>query len=289
MVGLIFGIILLIAGIITGVIFATHTSMQEEREALCDEEGVPLRDRFGEIRYTTKKVATKPFAKFTTLTIAVGVVLGLLFTFFGCVSSVNTGHTGVITVFGEVEDRTLDAGFTLKAPWETIVEMDNRVQKAEIELACFSSDIQEVTCKYTLNYQINKANAQELYKTVGKDYYGTAIAPTVAESVKAIMAKYTAEQLIGSRSELAEAIEALLASQLARYNIEVVSTAIEDIDFTDAFTNAVEAKQVAAQNKLQAQIEQEQKLMEAQKAAERAKVDADAAAEVARIQAQACE
>ena len=164
---------------------------------------------------------------------------------------------------------------------------DNRVQKATVDLSCFSSDIQEVECKYTVNYQIDKQNAQEIYKTIGKDYYDNVIIPNISESVKTITAQYTAENLIGNREELAGKIETLLSSQLARYNIKVVSTAIEDMDFTDEFTNAVEAKQVAVQNKLKAQTEQEQKTMEATQQAERNKIEAAANAEIAKIQAEA--
>lgn len=215
--------------------------------------------------------------------IAIGVVAIL----FSCISTVETGHTGVVTTFGRVENYTLDSGVHFKLPWNKVVQMDNRVQKATIEMGCFSSDIQEVSCKYTLNYQISKANAQDIYRSVGINYFNTVITPNVAESVKTIMAHYTAENLIGNRDKLAEEIEELLGDQLSKYNIEVVSTAIEDMDFTDEFTNAVEAKQVAVQNKLKAATEQEQKTMEAEQAAVRAKIEAEAAAEIAKIQAQA--
>lgn len=203
------------------------------------------------------------------------------------VASVSTGHTGVVTTFGHVEDYTFDAGIHVKAPWHKVVQMDNRVQKATINLACFSSDIQEVNCSYTVNYQIDKANAQEIYRTVGKDYYSIVVTPSVAEAVKTIMAHYTAENLVGNRDTLTMEIETLLDTQLEKYNIRVVSTAIENMDFTDEFTNAVEAKQVAVQNKLRAQTEQEQLTMESQQAAERARIDAEAAAEVAKIAAMA--
>ena len=213
--------------------------------------------------------------------LAIGLFVGSFFT------SIPTGHTGIVTVFGKVEDRTLDAGINTKAPWAKIVKMDNRIQKATVDLACFSSDIQEVNCKYTINYQIDKTNASEIYRSIGKDYFDTVISPTVAESVKTIMAHYTAENLIGKRDSLASEIETLLNEQLQKYNIKITSTAIEDMDFTDEFTNAVEAKQVAVQNKLKAQTEQEQKTMEAQQQAERAQIEANAQAEVAKIGAQA--
>lgn len=46
----------------------------------------------------------------------------------------------------------------------------------------------------------------------------------------------------------------MLTENLSRYNIKVSTTAIEDMDFTDAFTDAVEANQVAEQKKKQANI-----------------------------------
>lgn len=225
--------------------------------------------------------------KYSAIPIAVGTVLGIACILLSCITSVATGHTGVLTKFGEVQEETFDAGLHFKAPWISVIEMDNRVQKETIELSCFSSDIQEVTCSYAINYQINKANAQELYKSVGKDYYDTAIVPNVSESVKTIMAHYTAEELVGNRDTLASSIEKMLGEELGKYNIEVVSTAIEDLDFTDTFTNAVEAKQVAAQQKLKAEIEQAQAVKQAEADAQVAKTKALAEAEVAKTKANA--
>lgn len=219
--------------------------------------------------------------------IAAGFIAAVICVVVASCTSIPTGYTGIVTTFGRVENTTLDAGVHMIAPWQNVIKMDNRVQKETIEMSCFSSDIQEVEVVYTINYQIDKENAMNIYRTIGKSYYDTAILPNVSETVKTVVARYTAENLISSRAELALAIEDLLADALAKYNIQIASTAIEDMDFSDAFTNAVEAKQVAAQNKLQAEIEQEQKTMEQQATAERSVIEAEAAAEVAKIQAQA--
>ena len=204
-----------------------------------------------------------------------------------CLRTVPTGHTGIITVFGKVEDQTFEAGVHFTAPWKTVINMDNRNQKASIDLSCFSSDIQEVSVTYTLNYQISKSNAQTIYKDIGISYYETVIQPRVQEAVKSELAKYTAEQLLSNRSQLSQDIRSVLTEKLNAYNIIIVDASIEDLDFSDAFTDAVEAKQVAEQKSKQAQIEQEQKTMEANAAAERAKIEAEAAASVAVIAANA--
>lgn len=279
MFGLILGIILLVVGLGLAIHFATHKVTEHQT----DRFGNWVRGDDGQYIITT----TTPFKKYSLLTAVIAVVLCVVLVFLGCIASVPTGHTGVVTTFGRVENRTYDAGFNLKAPWQSVVTMDNRVQKANTTLSCFSADIQEVSVSYTLNYQIDKVNAQEIYKTVGKKYYDTVIVPNIAEAVKVVTARYTAEELISSRAELAIAIEETLSESLAQYNIQVVSAAIEDMDFTDAFTNAVEAKQVAAQNKLQAEIEQAQKIMEQESAAEMAVIQAEAAAQVAKTEADA--
>ncbi len=215
------------------------------------------------------------------------VLVSVLILILGCVGQVPTGYTGILVSFGRVENTTLDAGLHMTAPWKTIVKMDNRVQKSSVELYAFSSDIQEVKYVYSINYQIDKTNAMNLYSTVGTSYFDTIIAPSVAEAVKTATAAYTAEGLVESRDQLAVDIETILQSALTPYNIKVVSTAVEDIDFSDAFTDAVEAKQVAQQNKLKAQTEAEQRVIEATAQADIQKVTAEAEAEARKINAEA--
>lgn len=299
MVGFIFGIIFLIAGIIVGICLACHKKTVSTDEYVKDENGQPVRTAYGYMTKTVKSVK-KPYAKYSPIAYVAGAFLGILLTFFGCISSVDTGHVGIVRTFGKVENYTFDSGFHLKAPWQSVTQMDNRVQKTTVELPCFSEDIQEVNTVYTVNYQISKANAQDLYRDVGTGYLETVVNPTIQEAVKTIIAKYTAEELIKERATLAQEIETLLTEKLAKYNIDVSSTAIENMDFTDSFTNAVEAKVVAEQNKLKAEKENAQALEKAKNdkliaienaeaAAEVAKKAAEADAEVAKISANAAE
>ena len=203
-------------------------------------------------------------------------LIGVLLIAASCYTSIPTGHTGVVTTFGNVENYTLEAGIHFKLLWQDTIKMDNRVQKHTQDLSCFSSDIQEVNMTYTVNYQISKQDAMTIYKTIGTNYFETVISPCISEAVKIVTAKYSAEALVSSRSQMAEEIENELKTKLAQYHIELVGTSIENMDFTDAFTEAVEAKQVAQQNKLRAETEAEQKVIEAKAEAEIKKVEADA-------------
>ena len=230
-------------------------------------------DRFGDETTTVDTIVHRG----RIIAAALVVVIALIFA-ISCFSFVPTGHTGVVTLFGKVEDYTLDSGVHFKNPFARVIKMDNRIQKESVELSCFSSDIQEVEVVFTLNYQISKEYAMNIYKTIGKNYFDTAVSPIITESVKTVAARYTAEDLINKRNELAMAIETDMKEKLLIFNIELVSTSIEDMDFTDAFTNAVEEKQVAAQNKLKAETEAAQKVVEAEAEAQIRRVTAEAEA-----------
>ena len=204
-----------------------------------------------------------------------------------CTASVPTGYTGIVTTFGRVEDRTMEAGLHLKNPFQKIITMDNREQKTPFVTEAFSSDIQQVDITGSINYAINKSTAMTLFKEVGTDYFNKLVSPRMLEITKGVFSKYTAENLVAYRQTLSQEIRDRLRDELTPYGINVISINIENIDFTDAFTDAVEAKQVAAQKKLQAEIEQAQKTMETQQAAERQRISAEAEATVAKINAEA--
>ena len=230
-------------------------------------------DRFGDETTTVDTIVHRGRIVATVLVVVIALIFAI-----SCFSFVPTGHTGVVTLFGKVEDYTLDSGVHFKNPFARVIKMDNRIQKESVELSCFSSDIQEVEVVFTLNYQISKEYAMNIYKTIGKNYFDTAVSPIITESVKTVAARYTAEDLINKRNELAMAIETDMKEKLLIFNIELVSTSIEDMDFTDAFTDAVEAKQVAAQNKLRAETEAAQRVVEAEAEAQIRRVTAEAEA-----------
>ena len=204
-----------------------------------------------------------------------------------CTATVQTGYTGIVTTFGKVEDMTLEAGFHFKTPFQKIISMDNREQKDTFTTEAFSSDIQQVNIIGSINYAINKSTAMNLFKEVGTDYFNKLVYPRMLEITKGVFSKYTAENLVANRQRLSEAIREGLHAELDEYGINVISVSIENLDFTDAFTDAVEAKQVAAQKKLQAEIEQGQMTMETQQQAERKRINAEAEASVAKINADA--
>ena len=218
---------------------------------------------------------------------ALVLAVALLLAAFPPFITVPTGHTGVVVTFGRVADYTLDEGFHMKNPLQQIVMMDNRTQKQSITTQAFSSDIQQVDVICSVNYAIDRETAALLYKNVGRNYYYTVMEPRILENVKAVFTRYSAEKLMQVRDTLSTQIKELLEPEMKKYGIQVVSIAIENVDFTDAFTNAVEDKQVAEQTKLRVETEQAQQVSVEKATAERRIIAANADAEERAILAEA--
>ncbi len=214
-------------------------------------------------------------------------ILPLLLIAVGCVSTIPAGHTGVLVTFGRVEDKILNEGVNFKLPYQQVVKMDNRVQKHNFEMEAFSSDIQQTSVSGSVNFTVDKTQSQFLYQNVGVNYFDTVIYPRVLENVKLVFSAYTAEGLVEKRTILSDSVEAYLIEDMSSYGIQIIDVNIENIDFTDTFTDAVEAKQVAQQNKLTTQTEQEAAIIIAQAEADKKVIAANAEAETAMIAADA--
>lgn len=217
----------------------------------------------------------------------ISIILAVLFIALSMVTQVPTGYTGIKTTFGKVENETLPSGINFKMPWQNVINMDNREQRSPFAMQAFSKDIQQVDVQGSINMNIDKNTAMNLYKDVGIDYSTILVGPRVQEDVKIVIAKYTAENLVENRQRASDEIFELVRNELKEKGINVISFAIENLDFTDAFESAVEAKQVATQEKQKAQTEQERQTMEMQQKAERDRIQAQAAADVQKIEADA--
>jgi len=213
---------------------------------------------------------------------AVGIVLIVC----SCLSTVPTGHTGILTTFGKVEDVSLPNGVNIHAPWQTVITMSNKEQKDTGKGVAFSKDIQEVSYSYTIQHMLQPSAAPALYKNVGTEYFDIVVSPAINAVIKTYIGKANAESLIINREAITDDVNREAAIIGERYGLSL-TVIIDNFDFTDVFTNAVEAKQVAEQEKLRAQTEQEKLTMEAEQKAARDKIEAEAAAAIAKINAEA--
>ncbi len=200
----------------------------------------------------------------------IGVVLVILVAF--SITVVGVGCTGILITAGKVSEKTLGEGTHLHIPLiQTVIQISNRTQKVEVSTGAASKDLQSVLCDVAVNYSIEKVNTVSLYRNIGTDYEAIIIIPSISESIKAITAKYTAEELIASRQSISDEIKAKLAEKVTEYGVTVQLFNITNFEFSEEFDAAVEAKQTAEQEALKAeqdlkrvQIEAQQKVIQAE-------------------------
>lgn len=196
---------------------------------------------------------------------------------------VNAGQRGVLLQFGSVSG-VLDPGFHLRLPIvQTVAMTDVKIQKEQVEVDAASKDLQTIHATVALNYNVDPKSVGDLFQEVGEDYRNRIIDPAIQESVKAITAKFTAEELITKRASVKDEIKLSLGQRLLTNNIIVDDFSIVNFDFSEEFNRAIEAKQTAVQQALKAENDLRRIEIEAKQVVERAKAEAESI----RIQAEA--
>jgi len=214
--------------------------------------------------------------------IIIGVfVLAFILDAFG---TIGAGERGVLLQFGAVQDKIFDEGLYFKIPLiQKVVKIDVKIQKDEIPASASSKDLQVVTSRIALNYHLDPNAVNKIWQEVGKNYNTRIIAPSIQEGVKAVTARFTAEELITKREEVKEQIKLNLTNRLFEHTIVVDEFNIIDFEFSPAFNEAIESKVRAEQLKLKAdrdleriKIEKEQMIAAAQGKAEAIRIEAQA-------------
>lgn len=182
------------------------------------------------------------------ITISTLALIGVL---FGTVAMnsyfvVEPGYTALHLRMGRIVDAHAVSGAYFKMPFvDNIILINNRICKAVIETTALSKDLQTVSTEVAINYKIN--DAIQLYKAVGTDFEHVILNPFSQESIKAIVARFTAEDLIRVRHTAKEEVFHELKERLDPIYIELVDFNFVHLDFTPQFIHAVEEKQIAEQ------------------------------------------
>lgn len=215
-----------------------------------------------------------------TIIIVAAVVLAVIILASTCFTVVKAGHTGVVLTFGAVENKVMGEGLNFKIPFvQNVVQMNNRTQKVETSGSASSKDLQIISYVVAVNFHVNDTSSASLYQDVGMDYGNVIIVPAIQESIKAVTAQFTAEELITKRQTVGDQIKEALSEKINSYGITVEIFNIVNFDFSEEFNAAVEAKQTAQQQALKAeqdlariQVEAQQKVAQAEAEAESIKL-----------------
>jgi prohibitin 2 len=227
-------------------------------------------------REATREAMTSAMKKGPLRSVLITIAILLVLLFFRPWVQVGAGERGVVLNFGAVQDTVLDEGLHFRMPiQQKVAIMDVKVQKAVTDAASASSDLQDVTSSVALNYHVVPDKANVVYQTLGVEFKERIIDPAIQEVMKAVSARYTAEELITKRAAVSEAMRENLAERLLAYNIAVDAFSIVSFSFSKVFTEAIEAKQTAEQLALKSKRDLERIKIEAEQKITAARAEAE--------------
>ncbi|MDZ8140854.1 MAG: prohibitin family protein [Nostoc sp. DedQUE04] len=170
---------------------------------------------------------------------------------------INAGERGVLMKFGEVQNQILGEGLHLIIPVvNTVKKLSIRVQKQEIFAEASSKDLQNVFADVALNWHIIPQETNVIFQEIGDEQNVVIriISPAVEEVLKAVIAKYTAEEIITKRGEVKSGVDDALSTRLGSYHVAVDDISLVHVHFSERFDEAVEAKQIAEQEAKRAEF-----------------------------------
>ncbi len=221
---------------------------------------------------------TNPKIKKLIIILAIVAVIAIIAV--NTITVVGAGHTGVVVTMGKVNEGVLQEGIHAKIPFiQNVVMIDNRIQKLEVTTEAFSKDLQSVDTTLAINYRVDTAKSYSIYKNIGANYEDVLVTPAVNEVLKAITAKYTAEETVTNRALISKGLVEELNNKLNSIGLYVTDVNIVNFDFSEAFITAIEEKQVAQQKLLKAETEKKTAITNAEAEAEAAKIRAQGEAE----------
>ncbi|BAZ66815.1 MAG: prohibitin family protein [Pelatocladus maniniholoensis HA4357-MV3] len=170
---------------------------------------------------------------------------------------INAGERGVLMEFGKVDQIVLDEGIHVIIPIvNTVKKISVRVQKQQIAAEAYAKDLQDVFTEVALNWHILPGEVNLIFQKIGteKEVVEKIINPAVEEVLKAVIAKYTAEEVVTKRGEVKLGVDEALTKRLHDYYIAVDDISLVHVNFSDKFSEAVEAKQIAEQEAKRAEF-----------------------------------
>jgi len=211
-------------------------------------------------------------------------LLVVLIAFFNPISIVGVGERGVKVTLGKVSPTSYTEGIHLVTPFIShIKNMNVKTQKNIVETSVYTKDIQQAQITYVLNYNLQPENAHRMYREVGVNYLDTVVTPVVEGTIKDVIGKWNAQDLVANREKATQEILVKLQNHLTPKYVKVPDFQMTSIAYSGVFEKAIESKVTAEQEALRAK----NKTVQIQEEAKQKLISAEAEAKSMSIRANA--
>jgi len=202
------------------------------------------------------------------------------FMFFNPLAVIPAGHVGVLDFFGHVSSRVLTSGVHLVVPLTRVIRMSIQTQELKEQAEVPSAEGLIMDLEASLLYRLEPDKADDIYRTVGRNYAGVIVEPQIRSAIREITASYDAKALYSSeREKIAHQIFDFFAKLTHERGIVAEAVLLRKVGLPPVVANAIQEKlkreQEAEQMKFVLQKEQQE--------AERKRIEAQGIADFQRI------
>jgi regulator of protease activity HflC (stomatin/prohibitin superfamily) len=195
------------------------------------------------------------------------VVVWVVLTVAFSLHNIGQRQVGIVYNFSGTITGRKDPGTVMTAPWQHIKTENVGIQKEVFDFsgnnAAVSKDQQPIDAELVVNYQVEPAHVVDLYKTVGAAWKNVLLDGRVPQDFKETTAQFSSPDITLKRPELRRITLSRLRAELGQYDIRVVDVFVNNVAYSDAYTRAIEEKQVQVQAALRAEAKVAQATAEA--------------------------
>ena len=193
--------------------------------------------RFGSIR--------KGFFRGTGLLV---IVLMVVVVGSCSVTTIDTGHVGVLTLFGQVTREQLPEGIHIINPLKAVTKLSIRTQESKEIAEVPSGEGLLIHLEASLLYRLEPAQATDVYQKIGPNYVDVVVSPNFRSVMRTVTAAHTASALY---SEARESVAQQMLVEMRRImqprGIMIENVLLRDIKLPAKVTDAIEGKLKAEQ------------------------------------------
>ncbi len=219
--------------------------------------------------------------------------VGMALIGFLCFFMVGVGEAALLVdpLAGTVSEPRIGPTWGLRAPWVRVVKVYYATDTFEDVIPCFSSDQLEMQIEVLIRWSLDPDKIKELYQNFPNlNYKEKAIESIMAETIRLVTKNFTALETIEFRDVVAYEVEQSvlnritaepsLADALIRLELD-----LKNVGYPTKYTDAIEDKLVAEQQKIQADFEREKILILANATAQKQIIEAQGIAKSKILQA----
>lgn len=217
----------------------------------------------------------------------------VVFLFGHAFKIIPTGYTGVRTTFGQISDRPVSQGIAFQIPFvQSVKTVNNKQQDVKFESEIWGETANKTpvyAADIVVTYQISAGRSAWIYTNVS-DVKNLISQDIVASATKSAMVDMN-ESEVTNRAKIEPMVkEKLVVAINEKYGegtITILKVTINQMDFEEAYNQAIQQKSLAQQKQEQQKIENQTAIEKAEADKKVAIANAEAKAEADRIAAEA--